>query len=204
MGKSKYAGIIETLPRSLGTDPDFQEKVNAIKRQILEPPSDSTTPEDRQELSGEALEDLLLEVKALQSVINDALIHSLGGKLQAYRLAKIYRDIRIMKSAFEDQEKVTNVLLEAYKQLLVDQYEVEGISSLKLDNGSSIRTQPEPHAQVTDKDANRKWAIENGLENSLSLPWQTVNALTKEALLQGNEPPDGVTAVSITKVVYTK
>jgi hypothetical protein len=200
----KYAGIIDKLPRSFNTDPDYQEKVNAIKQQILQPAPDSSTPEDRKELSSDAIEEFVLEITAMQQVLNDNMIRSLGGALHASKLARIFRDLRVIKKMFDEQEKVLNILLDAYGQLLVDQYEVEGTSSLKLDDGASVRVQYEPHATVVDREANRKWAIANGLENLLSLPWQTVNALTKESLLKGEPEPDGVSATSYPKVVYTK
>jgi hypothetical protein len=75
---------------------------------------------------------------------------------------------------------------------------------MKLDDGASVRVQYEPHATVVDREANRKWAIANGLENLLSLPWQTVNALTKESLLKGEPEPDGISVTSYPKIVYTK
>lgn len=194
---SKYADIVKTLPRSYGTDPDFQEKVNAVKRKILEP----TTEEG---MSTEAIEDLILEITAMQSVVNDALIRGVGGAPIASSVAKVFVGVRKMKNAYNEQEKITNILVEAYEQILINQYEIEETTSLKLDDGAAVRIQYEPHGAVTDKEANRLWAIENGMENSLSLPWQTVNALTKEALLRGEEPPAGVECTTRTKVVYTK
>lgn len=194
---SKYAGIIDKLPRDFGQEPDFQEKVDAIKKQILEAPAGNM-------LDSDVLEDLVMEVTALQSVINDMLIKGVAGHRNAPNIARLYTDVRKLKNAFSSQEKTTNVLVEAYEQLLVEQYEVEGLSSLKLEDGASVRVQYEPHGKVIDKEANRKWAQENGLENLLCLPWQTVNALTKEALLAGEKEPAGVEATSRPKAVYTK
>jgi hypothetical protein len=94
--------------------------------------------------------------------------------------------------------------LEAYGQLIVDQYENEAVTSLKLEDGGTVRVQVEPHAKVVDRNANREWAMKNNLENLLALPWQTVNALAKEALLQGEDPPDGVEISARPKIVYTK
>lgn len=202
--KGKYADIVDKLPREWGTEPDYQDKVNAVKRQILEPPSDMTTEVDRGELTSDTLEDLILEVTSLQKVINDAMIKSIGGKLHASRIAQVYKDLRMMKDAYNEQEKTTNILIEAYGQVLIDQYEAEGVRSVELDSGGSVRFQLEPHGSVIDKDANREWAKANGLENSLVLHWQTVNALTKEALLAGDDVPAGVKATTRAKIVYSK
>jgi hypothetical protein len=202
MAKGKYAGIIDKLPRSLGTEPDYQDKVNAIKREVLAIPSDSQEP--TAEISSAVLEELVMDATALLSVINDSLIKSVGGRVQAARLARVFRDIRIVKDALEEQEKTLNAILEAYKQLLVNQYEAEGTTSIALDDGGTIRVQPEPHARVVDKVANRIWAIENGYENMLALPWQTVNAIAKESALKGEEAPAGVELERRDKVVFSK
>jgi hypothetical protein len=197
---SKYAHIIDKLPKSFGLEPDEQAKVNALKKEILEKAPDP----DKPEMTNEVLEELIMEVESMQEVINDALIRGVGGKRTAARMAELYKGVRIVKNAYDRQEKILNKIKEAYHQLLTDQYEVEGIRSLGLEDGGSVRVQYEPHAKVVDKRANRLWAIENNLENSLTLPWQTVNALTKDALVKGEEPPDGVEAESRPKVVYTK
>jgi len=192
---SKYESIVDKLPREFGTESHFQEKVNEIKKQILE------SPPDEKDLSSDALEDLVIEVTALQSVINDSLIKAVGGQPTAARLTQIWTDLRKMKDSFDEQEKVTNALLEAYKQILVDQCEEEGLATVKFRDGSGMRLQYEPNGRVVDREANRKWAMNTGLENLLSLPWQTVNSLTKQALLRGEDAPPGVEATTRVKVV---
>jgi len=199
MAKGKYASIIDKLPRSLGTEPDYQEKVNAVKRQIAEAPAAET-----QDSVSEVVEEMLMDITAQLAVVNDFLIRGLSGRMRATSIARCYRDIRSVKNALEEQEKTTNVILEAYKQLLVSQYETEGVSSLNLGDGGTIRVQPEPHGRVVDKIANRIWAIENGYENMLALPWQTVNAIAKEAALKGEDVPAGVELERRDKVVYSK
>jgi len=210
--KGKYAHVIDLLPRSLGTEPDFQAKVNGVKAAILEPRAQNDpgpfteefTASSDKELSMDALDDLLLEVTALLKVINDALICTVDGQRYASTFARRYRNVRVVKAALEAQEKITNVVEEAYKQVLAEQYEAEGTTNIALEDGGSVRTQYEPHATVNDKRANRIWAVENGLEDSLALPWQTVNAIAKELLLKGEEPPAGVELTARVKVVYTK
>jgi hypothetical protein len=64
-----------------------------------------------------------------------------------------------------------------------------------------VGLQFEPYAVVKDKDAARLWAMANGFERTLQMPWQTLNAEVKERLLNGLAEPDGVVAHSKPKLV---
>lgn len=119
-------------------------------------------------------------------------------------LAKEYRALRLDREALDAQLAALNARLTAVEQLLWDSYEQDGLSSVKLDDGSSVSVQPEPAAQVQDRDALRAWAVANGMERALTLPWQTVNAVTKQRLLDGDPLPDGVAATVRTKTVLRK
>jgi hypothetical protein len=125
-------------------------------------------------------------------------------KLHASALAKRYLAIRREKDLMKEQLSEVDLRLTAVTQLLADQYEVEGTSSVKLEDDSSVSIVLEPHASVFDRDALRAWAIEQGLERSLALPPMTVIALTKERLLQGLSEPDGVKAAVRSKIVYRR
>jgi hypothetical protein len=121
----------------------------------------------------------------------------------ASSLAQAYVISRRGKKILEEQIKGINLEIEALRQLIVDRFEVEGTSSVSLDTGESIRVQLEPHARVVDKEANRQWAIAQGLEKQLALPWQTLNSLTKDLMLRGEPEPDGVAAFVQGKVFVT-
>lgn len=118
-------------------------------------------------------------------------------------LVQIYTEYRRKKDEIDDELSLLNIQIEATKQMIINIYEEEGITSLKLENGKSVRVQPEPKAKVEDKEKFRLWCIADGLENSLALPWQTTNALTKERLLNGQPEPDGVKAFIYDKIVLT-
>lgn len=213
--KGKYSGVIDKLPRMVGSDPDHADKVAAVKRLILEgdPADPDCPPEPR----------------------------------TAAHFASRYADVRRAKDELSKQEKELNVLQQAYTELLIDQYEAEGIHSLELEDGGTVRVQSEPYARVEDKDKLRDWAINTcqccghhkdyhqlvrgvgcsgtskmsnefgveeehpcgcrgfeNLERELAIPWQTVNSITKQALLDGQPPPAGVQAVALFKPVFTK
>ena len=119
-------------------------------------------------------------------------------------LLKEWVRLRTEKKEIEEDLSKINKYLAAYEQLIETAYEQEGTSSIRLASGPSVSIQYEPYSTVQDKEAFRKWCIENGLENSLSLAWQTMNSLTKERLLKGEPEPDGVKAFVKTKFVLRK
>lgn len=198
MGRGKYADIVDKLPRSFGQDPDRQAKIDALRQNIL---NTEPSPDD---MSSEAIELYCEEITAMLSVLNDKLIKACGGDRHASKFARAYRDVRRVRDLLAEQEKATSLIKDTYEQLVVDQYEVEGTTNLHLEDGDAVRVQYEPQAKVVDKDKLRQWAYANEMENELTIPWQTVNALTKRLLLDGSPEPEGVEAVSHPKVVYTK
>jgi hypothetical protein len=200
MAKGKYANVIDRLPRSFGTEPDYQAKVNAVKKQIIE----NAMPETH--LDTETILKWQHDIHKELIELAKLLVLATGGTIQGSELARVYRDLRGIKDMLEGHVSNINLLIEAHAQMLSEQYEVEGIKSLALNDGigGTVRVQYEPMAKVVDRDAFREWCIKEGLERQLMLPWQTTNKLTKEALLNGEAEPDGVTAESRPKFVYTR
>lgn len=195
--KGKYADVIGSLEREFGVEPERREKVTALRQEIL-------TTKAGDALSDEILEELILEAAAILQVVNDNLIRGVAGKLTAINVARMYRMVRVLKEAMSRQESITNTIIDAYTEILVNQYEAEGVRSMSLEDGGTIRWEEQPHAKVIDKTANRKWAIANGMENELQVHWNVLNAIAKELLLNGKDLPDGVELVARPKVVYTK
>jgi len=120
------------------------------------------------------------------------------------QLVAAYIDLRREKDALEEAERAVNLKLEALTQLIVLSFESHGVSSLTLDSGETVRVQPEPYAQIEDRDLFRAWCMANGLERSLALPWTTANAITKERLLNGDTEPPGVRAYLRNKIVLRR
>lgn len=158
----KYTKVLAGLPKFLGTEPAYQEKVDAVKKEILAKADATFLPASA---LGKEYVDLRAEIDHIKGLLSDA-----------------------------------NLELEAVTQLMVDQFEVEGVSSLKLSNGQNIVTFPEPYISVSDKEACRLWAIKEGLERSMALPWPTLSAIAKDALLTGKPAPDGTTMFAKTKI----
>lgn len=122
----------------------------------------------------------------------------------ASALARTYAKWRVSKKEVEDQLKVINVTITACEQLMKDAFENEDLSSIKLATGETVRMQPEPYAQVEDRDVFRQWCLDSQLERSLMLPWMTTNSLLKERLINGQEEMPGVKAWVRTSFVFRK
>jgi len=122
-----------------------------------------------------------------------------------------YLACRDAKDAVKAQLHDLELELETLTKMITDNYEAEGISNLHTSDGASVGMHYEPFVVVKDKDANRQWAVKNGLERLLSLPWQTLNSEVKAALESGKAVydgeklvggPDGVDVFLVTK--FTK
>lgn len=119
-------------------------------------------------------------------------------------LAHQLLEVRAEKAAAKEKLSDINVRLVALEQYLADAFEQVGVTSIKLDTGESISTQIKPWARVEDKRAFRAWCVENGYEESLTLPWQTTNSLVSDRLVDGLPEPDGITTFKQTTVVVRK
>lgn len=193
----KYAAVIGHLPRLVQEGP-YQDKVNTRKYEIV---NREENVKEFFEIVDETRDELKEAVRLLMNINNKLTLIKAVSPSSA---AAVWSELRGIEETIEEAASETRLNLEALKQILIDRYETEDISSLRLVTGDTVRTQPEPYAKVVDKDLHRKWAMEQGLERSLSLPWQTTNALTKELLLKGQPAPAGVEATVNTKVILTR
>jgi hypothetical protein len=119
-------------------------------------------------------------------------------------VAKATAEQRLKIDAIEEVLKAEGLRLDALTALLVERYEDEDTSSIKLSDGGSVRVQIEPYASVEDRAKVRRWCIDNGMEELFTIPWATLNSVTKERLLDGEPEPDGVKIFLKNKVVVTK
>lgn len=124
-------------------------------------------------------------------------------------LAAQYLELRLRIDKLKDESKPLNTLLIALEQLLGDAYEGADIASLKLVDGSTVRTQADVSVSFdpTDPDAKdkfRQWGIEKGYERLMTLPTPTRDSLTKDMILGGEPAPPGLVVKGYTKVVLTK
>lgn len=128
------------------------------------------------------------------------------------KIAKIYTELRNELKRLAEEESTANLALEAITQILCesqmrgeDGWGSYGTTSntLPLANGDRVRIDVEPYATVADRDAFREWAIKEGFGNMLSLPWSTINSVTKKRLLAGDPEPPGVKTYKKRVIVFT-
>lgn len=123
---------------------------------------------------------------------------------KASSIVQTYVNLRLQAEEKQAELDELRMRLTAVMLIMNDQFDAEDTLSLGIRDIGVVRVQPEPHAIVLDPDAHRRWAIENGYENSLTLHWGKTNRITKEMLLAHKGEPDGVTAFMRPKVVFTE
>lgn len=144
-------------------------------------------------------------------VIKQSILQS-GNTINGRTLAAGYTALRAQKDKVQEDMDDIDLLLEAYTQLLADSSESDpewgtfGASknTIKLENGDKIEIRKKPYAQVVDKEAVRLWAIKNGYERQLGLPWMTLNSITAERLMAGDAEPDGVECFMKNTIYFTQ
>jgi hypothetical protein len=124
--------------------------------------------------------------------------------MQASYLAQRYAALRSEKEIVDETRSAIQLKIDAVAQMLIDQYETEGTTMLRLDSGQKVGLQYEPTAKVEDREKFRLWCIANGLERSLQLHSSTTISLVKERLLAGEPEPDGIVATARTTVKLWK
>ena len=103
-----------------------------------------------------------------------------------------YAEQRALAEEKEEEAKALRLKVEAISQLLMEVYEAEGITSLKVKGVGTMRTDYPPYSKVVDREAFHQWCLDNGFGPQMNLPWQTTNSVVKERLLTGMDVPPGV------------
>jgi hypothetical protein len=188
----KYASVINDLPKLPAVEPDRREVVQAIKDEILREPQ----PDDPYGNLSDCIHAANQRVEEALRLLKRAA----AGNRRATEFARAYAQVRAVKDQMDVWWKEVNLLLEAYQWLMVDQMEVEGVTSMRLATGQPVSTYLEPYATVTDKEAFRLWCLAQGLETRMHLHPGATNSLVKDMLLAGDPNPPGVSVWAKTKV----
>lgn len=200
MGKySHITGRLDPVPIR---DPKQQERVDFIKEKILTAgPSMIHDVIDGASLTQEANNQL---IEAIRFMSRDGRRELEPEKLGVDDFAEGYARVRVAVDTIRERMKTFEYLLEAYKQIVIENFEHQGLSSMGFADGGKIRIDEEPYTVVEDQEKLRVWLRENNLERLLSIQWNALNAHVKECLLNEEPEPDGVAAYVNKKLVFTR
>jgi len=197
----KYAHVTGKLPRYDAIEPERRDLVNSVKAAITAPLSDVELADfNRAAQIHNSLTQMDAYVQALLTIAKRLAV----GKMHAAGFASSYADVRVLLDKIGDWKSSTQLLVDAYEELMLDAYEAEGVASMRLENGASVSTSQEPYGKVVDKEAFRLWCIANGYGGQLQLWPSSMNALAKERTLAGEAPPTGVEVFAKTIVRLNK
>lgn len=201
----KYTEVVKGLPKFLGPDAAFQDRV----KQVKEIASTTTLPTDLKDKDGDPIA-LDSEMPGVYKEVILESIEMLRIQLLYYkfdmrtdRYPHAYVESRSIIESIEYAMKKLGELKEAYKQLIVADFEKRVVQSVRLPDGL-LSYNAEPYAKITDKEAYRQWCLDNDYAESMQLPWQKTNAILKERLLAGEDEMDGVEAHSYDKLRLTR
>lgn len=113
--------------------------------------------------------------------------------LEAPDLAREFKLQRNGKQLLEANVKNINVHLEALSQLLVENLEGAEIQKIKLASGETVYLSDEPYTCIVDRGVLMDWLRRKKLTQLFTVQWQTLNAMTKDMLIQGKPTPPGTT-----------
>lgn len=111
--------------------------------------------------------------------------------LSTAEMARAFGMFRKEKQQYEDGIKKLNVTLEALSQLLVEQMEADTVQKIQLDTGETCYIQSDPYSNIENRDELIAWLKKHKLASMLTVQWQTMNAVNKERLVNGEAPLPG-------------
>ena len=153
---TKYQHVVGNLPKLNTIEPERRDLVNAVKTEIRTPSS----PDEQADFNRSA--QLHSSLKQMDASVNTLL--AIGKRLAADKahaagFAAGYADVRVIKDAIDSWASSAQLLVDAYEGLMLEAYEAEGVSSIRLESGASVSTTSEPYGQVVDKEAFRLWCM---------------------------------------------
>lgn len=105
-------------------------------------------------------------------------------------LTSEYNELAERKATLNAELKEINQDLDVYERTIDDTLETQNLESV-VANGYRWTRSPEPYPSVTDKQAVREWALE-AMPDALTVQPQTLKAVAKSRLENGEAPPPGV------------
>lgn len=146
---SKYAHVVDGLKKLDAIEPERKAIVTAVMDEI-------TTQAEPVLTGGEILDALSVANHNVKLLIRHLKLAT-GGSRYAAKLGDAYADARVFMDDVQGWKSSLQVVIDAYELLMLEQMEVEGVASMRLESGASVSTTIEPYGQVKDKEAFRLW-----------------------------------------------
>lgn len=108
------------------------------------------------------------------------------------QLCEMYVAIRKQIEGLEAALSVFETQKAALTYLFTNRFEEDDVTSMKFANGVTLGESVEPLPNVKDRQLLIDWIKSTGQEELLTLNYQTLASITKQALLEGKPVPPGV------------
>jgi hypothetical protein len=108
------------------------------------------------------------------------------------QLCEFYINVRKEIDELEAHLSVLETQKAALTYLFTNRFEEDDVTSMKFANGVTLGESVEPLPNVKDRQQLINWIKETGQEELLTLNYQTLASITKQALLEGKSIPPGV------------
>ena len=136
------------------------------------------------------------EEPSYQAKIDDAkqfLLGTLSGEdANKERLAKLYQDRRAEKAKYEEALYGVNVELAALSQLLIENYEADGIEKSTLASGATGYIGYFVSVSIEDSHKFYSWLREQKMDDLRTVHPSKLKGMTSEMLQAGQAAPPGV------------
>jgi hypothetical protein len=133
----------------------------------------------------------------------DKFKHGEYGKLTRQQLCAEYLRVDKEKELAKERISGLNTREEALNQLLLDHLETEGDSSIRNEFGT-FYIKDDPYCSVEDRAAYSSWIRQEGMEELLTVNYQTTSGLVKTRLEAGEPIPPGITVFMKSTIGHRK
>jgi len=118
-------------------------------------------------------------------------------------LKNAYRKARAEREKLEEQESKLNARIAALEELLAENAKAtERDTPYCFDDGARIEVSDQLSVKCADNDAVLAWIKKNGLERLLTVNPARLASMTKDAVENGTEVPEGVAISSYQQVKF--
>ena len=118
-------------------------------------------------------------------------------------LAVAYKDAQARKAELAAEVKDHNKHIMALEMILTRVLDEQGLEQVRVQGGGLVSAVGDVNVKITDRDAVRQWARDNGHERDLNFNPQTLSGIARTMALEKQGLPAGVELTPYTKVRFS-